>query len=178
MDNSEDTPERFSLLRSIDPGVLIMPMLGFLLFSAGLLALYFLGQVNTLSCTRSVQVEIKCSLVTTWMDLTQLADKPLAPLSSAYLDESCDEDGCTYRVMLRTAREDLPLISSYSSGSIDKQIKVDQILAFLADRSQASLKISDGGGLFILIPLGFAGVGLWMCISSLVKLFTGKNTAD
>lgn len=174
MDNPNETGDRFSILRSIDPGVLIVPFLGFLLFSAGLITLYLVGRVSTLSCARNEPGEPQCALITTWMGMTQLSDKPLATLSSAFVDESCDEDGCTYRVMLRTAREDLPLISSYSSGRTDKQMKVDQVLSFLADSSQKSLQITDGGGLFVLIPVAFAGVGLWMCVTSLWKLFRGQ----
>jgi hypothetical protein len=170
-----DSQDRFSLLRSIDPAVLITPFLGFLLFGAGLVAMYFIGQVSNLSCTRNVETEVKCSLVTTWMGLTQLSDKPLAKLNSAYVQESCDEDGCTYRVMLSTLREDLPLISSYSSGITDKQRKVDQILSFLSDDSQPNLQVADGGGLFILFPLFFLGAGLWMGVSSLVKLYKGSS---
>ena len=170
-----DKQERFSFLRAIDPGVLIAPFLGFLLFSTGLAAMYFIGKVSNLSCTRTEQVGIKCSLITTWMDLTQLSDKPLATLNSAYIEDSCDEDGCTYRVVLSTSREDLPLTTSYSSGITDKQQKVDQILSFLADNNQTNLQISDGGGLFLAFPLFFTGAGLYLCVTSLIKLFKGKS---
>lgn len=178
MDNPEDSQQRFSLLRSIDPGILITPFIGFLLLGAGLLFMYWLGQVNTLTCRRELQSGMQCHLVTTWMELVELDDRPLAPLSAAYVDESCDEDGCTYRVLLSTARADLPLIDSYSSGITDKQLKVDQIQAFLTDANQTELKIKDGGGFFIIIPVAFAGAGLWMCITSLIQLYFGKPTAE
>jgi hypothetical protein len=171
-----DKSDLWSLLRNIDPGVLIPPFLGFLFIGVGLATMYFIGRVNTLTCSRDITNNQTCALITTWMGLTELSVRPLPQLTSAYVQDNCDEDGCTYRVMLSTRFGDLPLTSIYSSGKVDKQQKAEQVRLFLQDNSQAELKISEGGGLFILFPLIFIGMGLFLCTAALANLFL-KPTA-
>ena len=164
-------PNRLSWLQHIDPGTLISPFLGCLLIGAGLAALYFVGQVTTLACSREQANRPNCAMITSWMNLTELSQRPVPQLTTAYIQDSCDEDGCTYRVMLSSSFGDLPFSKIYSSGMADKQYKVDQIKVFIQDSSQTNLAISEGSGLFIIIPLIFIGVGVYLSASALANVF-------
>lgn len=147
-----------------DPGVLIQPVLGLIFLAAGFFTLYLLGQVVTLTCERDDANRPNCVLITTWMEWRELRVRPLPQLSTAYVDESCDEDGCTYRVMLSTNFGDLPLTSAYSSGRTEKERKAQQIIAYLRDDTQPTLTMTERQGLLLLVPLAFLVLGLTMSV--------------
>ncbi|WP_298006209.1 MULTISPECIES: hypothetical protein [Anaerolinea] len=153
--------ERYELPRLI---------LSFVFVVAGLGMAYLLGQVHTLNCQRT-QGRQHCQIAVSWMGIVPLRQETLNPLQGARVDESCDEDGCTYRVVLRTGSGDVPLGVGYSSGLKSKEDMAETIQAFVANPSQPDLKVQTGGGLWIAFPLVFFMVGLWMGISPVISSF-------
>lgn len=154
-----------------NPEVLIQPVLGLIFLAVGFITLYLVGQVVTLSCERDSANRPDCKLITTWMDVRELQVRPLPQLSSAYVQESCDDEGCTYRVMLRTNFGDLPFTSAYSSGRLSKERNVQQILTYLQDSTQPSLQMREGGGLLMLVPVTFLILGLAFSLPAAAKAF-------
>lgn len=139
----------------------------------GLLFSYLLGIVTTLECSRLESAQT-CNLERSWMGLVKLTDRPLRQVHSAWVEESCDDDGCTYRVVLETDQGQLPLGTAYSSGSASKQDKADQVNAFVENASITQVKVQDGGGLWMLFPLIFIAVGLVMVARPLIGLIKGQ----
>ena len=104
------------------------------------------------------------------MGLVKLTDRPLRQVHSAWVDESCDDDGCTYRVVLETDQGQLPMGTAYSSGSTSKQEQADQVNAFVKDDSIRQVKIQAGGGLWLFIPLIFIALGVGLIARPLIGL--------
>lgn len=142
-------------------------LLAFLFVAAGLGTAYLLGQVQILTCERAPGRQ-NCQIDTSWMGLIPLRHQTIPPLTGAWVDESCDEDGCTYRVILQTGSGDIPLGIGYSSGLHSKQEMAQKVQAFVADPSQPDLEIKTGGGLWILFPLTFLIMGVWLGISPIL----------
>lgn len=139
----------------IEPPLLILAVV---FVGAGLLFTYLFGQQTTLTCTRLNTLE-QCTLQTSWMNLVPLHHRSIEGIRSASVEESCDEDGCTYRVLIRTERDEIPLGQAFSSGMAPKQRKADQINAF-ASQQKNELKVSEGGGWWVLFPLIFVIIGI------------------
>lgn len=143
-----------------DLGQLTPPelILSVLFVGAGLFFLYLLGQQTTLICTRTGAME-QCTLQTSWMNLVQLNHHAIEDIRSAWVENQCDDDGCTYRVVIRTDRGEIPLGQAFSSGMASKEHNAEQINAF-ASQQRNELKVSEGGGGWILIPIVFTILGI------------------
>jgi len=152
MGNTADSPD---FLGQLTPPHLILSVI---FVGAGLFFLYLLGQQITLICTRTGAME-QCTLHTSWMNLVQLNNRTIEGIRSAWVEDQCDEDGCAYRVVMRTDQGEIPLGQAFSSGKASKQRKAEQINAFASQQSHA-LKVSEGGGGWILIPLVFVIIGI------------------
>jgi hypothetical protein len=157
--------------RLLDSDDWIQIFLGFLFFGTGLVLFYLLGQVATLNCTREADQQVGCILTTKWMNISRLEEVKFYPLLAADTEESCDEDGCTYRVALKTRSGSLPMTEGYSSGYDDKKQQVDQINRFLADSSQQTFQLVSGADLWIIFPLVFMGVGVWQVARTMLQAF-------
>jgi hypothetical protein len=145
-------------------------LIGFIVFTAvGIFITYLVGLVSTLECSKATGGKATCTLTTSFMNLHTVKQQSIQELKSAYMDESCD-DSCTYRVILVTGYGDQPLTSSLDSDHSGKQRMIDQVNKFTSNPDSDSLKISDGGGFFILIPLIFLAVGVGCGISLVVSL--------
>ncbi len=153
--------ERYELPRLI---------LAFVFVAVGLGTAYLLGQVHSLSCQRIGERQ-NCRIDVSWMGVLPLRHQILSPLQGAWVDESCDEDGCTYRVVLRTGSGDIPLGVGYSSGLKSKEDMVETIQTFVKNPSQPELTVQTGGGLWMAFPLVFFVVGLWLGIAPVISSF-------
>lgn len=139
-------------------------------FGMGLLLSYFFGKVGVLSCVR-LEDRPDCVLETSWMGLVPLKQTSLASLDGANVEENCDSDGCTYRVVIQTATGAIPLEDTYSSGQQPKQNNADQVNAFVQDTSLKNLRVSQGGGFWIIIPLIFVAVGVFLALKPILAAF-------
>jgi hypothetical protein len=135
----------------------------------GLLFSYIMGIVTTLECSRPESGQV-CNLERSWMGLVKLTDRPLRQVQSAWVEENCDDDGCTYRVVLETDQGQLPLGTAYSSGSSSKQEQADQVNAFVKNSSISQVNVQAGGGLWMVIPLIFLVIGVGIVARPLVGL--------
>jgi len=145
--------------------------LGFLFFVSGLTVMLFVGSKNTLSCDRSLAPAGACTLRVEKALTGKEQQIPIPQLKGAYVDESTDSDGTTYRVVLQTARGEIPFTSYYSSGYSGKKNTVDKIIAFLQDENQAVLSVKTDSRIWVAIFSGiYAGVGAVLLISTLRKL--------
>ena len=89
-------------------------------------------------------------------------------VETAQVTDSCDSDGCTYRVELLTDYGIEPLTYAYSSGFEEKAQVANRVNAFL-DSGQPELVLRTGFGMgwFALIPMLFVLIGL-AALASLV----------
>jgi hypothetical protein len=150
-----------NFLSNFDPDETVRSILALVFVAVGLLLTFFMGKVSTLSCNRVDEAD-RCVLRVNWMGLAPLKETQIEGLLGAQVDESCDSDGCTYGVLLVTPREPLPFGSGYSSGKADKTELADKINAFAKDRQIRTLTVRTGEGLWLIIPLIFIAVGVWM----------------
>lgn len=150
-------------------------LFGMIFLACGGLSSYFFAQVTDLNCTRVETAQFRCEKVTRWMGRILFNRESISDLTGADVEESCDGDGCTYRVVLLTTdNAAVPLTDFYTSGEAEKQELAAQINAFVDDRERNSLNIKgDAGLLGILLPLVFAGIG---ALIALIGIFTALNS--
>lgn len=164
---------------NLDPDEMIKSVLALIFVGVGLLISFLLGQVSTLTCNR-VEDADRCVLRVNWMGLSPLRETRIEGLQGAQVEESCDEDGCTYRVVLVTTRQTLPFETAYTSDKTDKEATAAQIDAFVKDRQISTLEVSTGGGLWLIIPVIFIALGIYMAIKPLKHAFSNlfsKNSS-
>jgi hypothetical protein len=166
------------LFSGLDPDDAVKSLLAVIFVGVGLLLTFLLGQVSTLTCNRVADAD-RCVLRVNWMGLARLGETTIEGLQGARVDESCDEDGCTYRVVVVTALDSIPLEKGYSSGKTAKDESAEKINAFVRDRQIRDLEVSAGGGLWLVIPVIFLGMGVWMAgkplKNALLGLFSRSN---
>ncbi len=139
-----------------------LPLVAIILFGLGLLLLYLFGQVDTLRCQHTAQGTVDCALTTTWMKSILLSERQFSGLASASVAESCDSDGCTYKVILNTIHDMIPFSNVSTSDLNFHQRHADQINSFLQDTAQPELNIETGGGWILIVPalLLISGIAL------------------
>ncbi len=166
-------PSRLKLPTEINP---VLMLLSVIFVGVGLVLTYFMGMVTSLDCSRQLALA-PCNLHTTWMGLLDLRDRPLSHVYSAHVEEDCSDD-CTYRVAIDTDQGSLPLDSAYTSDYADRVGKVDAINTYLADPTQLTFSVQDGGGLWLLFPLVFVALGLWMGLAPILGQFLANRSGD
>ena len=125
----------------------------------GVIMFVLFGQSATLRCNRDWQPKV-CRIERRLLGLVPIKTIELSSLSSAYVDESRDDDGdLTYRVMLVTGEGRVPLTGSLSSGYSSKADMVAEISTFLEDREQRTLEVTQSGTMGALFSLIFVLVG-------------------
>lgn len=133
---------------------------GFFVSALGLVFLYFFGQIVTLDCSRAEGRPVTCVKESRFLGVLDLGEEGMGEVRGAFVDESCDDEGCTFRVVLETSRGTKPLTSYRSSGYRDKQEVADKINQFVNTPAEQALNLKVSAGfLGILIPLIFVGVG-------------------
>ncbi|MBN1373243.1 MAG: hypothetical protein JW987_15005 [Anaerolineaceae bacterium] len=147
---------------------------GMLFLFLGLFFFYLMGQIKHLTCARAETGEVLCGMRVTWMDLFPVKNVNIDSLKGAEVEQDCDDDGCTYRVTLQTTAGDVPFTSYESDYSKINGI-ADQINRFLQNPSQPSLRLKSGGGPALIAPVIFLGIGIFLFIRSLKRLFRGQT---
>lgn len=134
---------------------------GLIFVVAGLAFVFFLARVTELQCTHPEPTQVVCIREVKWLGIVPIGEKTMRDVRGASVDENCDEDGCTYRVIVRTGEGNVPLTDYYSSGYKAKQDTADQITAYAGQSSEGTLDVSEGsvilgvlgGGIFIVAGL-------------------------
>lgn len=131
-----------------------IPLIALLLLGMGAFFAWMLGQIDTLRCERIVDDRpggARCAITTTWLNLYTLRSQPLGALHRAGIEDSCDSEGCTYRVYLSTDRGGHALGNVYTSDLNGQQETAARINQFLAG-GEPTLEIHAGAGWVMIIP--------------------------
>lgn len=149
-------------------------LFGLLFACCGVGVFLVFGSTTSLSCERVEPRQVSCLRQVRLLGFT-VREETLPRVFGATIDESCDSDGCTYRVVLQTEAADMPLTAYYSSGLQRKEQVVSELNAFLADVEQPSLVTGDSAGPWIwLFPILFVGVGLLVAFQPVWSLLRGR----
>lgn len=161
--------------QSSQGGCLTMAIIGVVFLGVTGVLTFFLGQTVSLDCQRVEPTVVNCVATNTLFGRFHVGTREFNNVSSAMVDESCDEDGCTYRVSLRTGRGVLPVSDVYSSGPTPKYDAADQINSYLAsgERDLFIEQIEDLGWVWFMVAC-FGGVGLLMLLSAPLQLLRGR----
>lgn len=134
---------------------------GLIFSGAGILALFFFARTTTLDCKRGAKDQITCVKSENLLGIIDFKDEYIPSLENAWVSESCDDDGCTYRVELDAARGTFHLTSYTSSGYRSKEDIADQINTFIRSSSEQTLEIETSTGLLgLVLPGVFILAGL------------------
>lgn len=151
-----------------------MFFMGWILIGAGILVLYIFGQTYTLSCQRLEMENPTCVREARWMGRIQIGERTIEGLSGASVGESCDDDGCTYRVNLHAEEGQVPLTGYFSSGRDEKERTAQRINDFVAEPDVKTLEVEAGGGLWVVLFMGlFMLAGLGMVIGAPFSVLRG-----
>jgi hypothetical protein len=143
---------------------------GCLISGMGFVALYIFGQVVILDCSRVVGRPATCMKESRFLGVLTVGQQGMGEVDGAYVEEDCDDDGCTYRVVLNTSRGSRPLTSYRSSGYRDKQSVAEQINTFVNSGSEEALHITVSAGLLgILFPLALVVAGPIVMVRRIVR---------
>jgi hypothetical protein len=95
-----------------------------------------------------------------------LSTREFKDVYRADVEESCDDEGCNYRVLLTTLEGEQPLTSYYTSGWSGKEETATQINTFIRTSSnRGTLSLQENSGLWAsLLSLVFVLVGVYQII--------------
>lgn len=158
---------------------------GSLVFTlVGLGITYLAGQVSTLDCVKTDGQPV-CRFSVSFMDSVQLKEMSIQELKSASVEEDCDDDGCTYRVVLDTGFGAMAFTDGSDSNYDSKQAKADHINQFLQKPDVTALQVKDGGGFWAYFCFLFVLGGLYMggklvveVIQYLISIRSGDHIPD
>lgn len=128
-------------------------------FFLGLFGLPFLG-MGVMVIFMAQKVILNCQRIEPNQNLCQLTKVSLHQKKTEILSESLigakvdinkDSDGDTYRIILTTSTQNIPLTNMYTSGKKNKNINVKKINNFLKDSNQQSLTIIQDERLFLYL---------------------------
>ncbi len=145
--------------------------IGLVFAVVGLISVLLFAQTVELECSRDWQ-DHACQINRSLFGVP-LSSKPVRSLVGAYVDESEDSDGSTYRVVLQGWDGlKVPLTNSYSSGYRAKARVVEEVEAFIANPAQRTLKVTQDGSWGWLLSGVFVIVGLIVAFSGTQTLKT------
>jgi hypothetical protein len=144
-------------------------ILGLILVVAGLAVMFFFARVAELECSRPEPSTVQCVKEIKWLGVVSMNKETIRDVRGAQVDESCDEDGCTYRVRVIASQGDVPLTGYYSSGRSAKERTADQINAYVARGGEEPLTVSDGSVILgALVGGAFAVAGLIAAVAGVL----------
>jgi hypothetical protein len=146
--------------------ILTSAFFGAFMTVTGFVVLGFMGQFVELACERTHVVQVHCVKTTAIWGVIISDVQTIEKLERAWVHEKCD-DGCSYRVHLKTARGNIPL-SSFRSDYSSKYKMADQINTFVNDLTKPSFVIKTNAGLpAILFPVIFILAGPLIAIEAM-----------
>ena len=141
-------------------------LFGLVFMIMGIFFMFVFGQVTDLSCEKTETGKIECSKGVKFLGVIPLSNSEFRDVYRADVEESCDDDGCSYRVVLTTIDGELPLTSYFTSGWAGKEEIAGQINAFIGSNlNRETLSIQENSGLWAsLFSMVFLLVGLYQLI--------------
>jgi hypothetical protein len=137
-------------------------ILGLVFIAVGLVFLLIAAHRTDITCERVEPQSTRCTIQSSWLGRFPQAPRTADEVQEAYVSDSCDSDGCTYRVELLTRYGAVPVTNAYSSGYDDKARTASQINGYLGQVGAAPLQLRTdlGMGWFVLVPILFILIGL------------------
>lgn len=149
-------------------GIIGSALVGTVFMVTGFVLLYYLGQFVELSCERTHVVQVSCVKTTRVLGVLRINVQTIEKLERAWIREKCDDDGCSYRVILRAARGNFPLSSFHLSDYSSNEKTANQINTFVNDLTKPSFVINSNVGIMgIVFPLAFVLAGPLIALSEL-----------
>lgn len=141
-------------------------IIGLVFMVLGIFFMFIFGQVTDLTCVKTESGKTECTKVVNFLGVIPLSSRGFRDVYRAEVEESCDDEGCSYRVNLITIDGERPLTSYYTSGWASKEEIAGQINTFIGSNlNRGALSIQDKSGLWAsLLSLVFLLVGLYQLI--------------
>jgi len=141
-------------------------LFGLVFIVLGIFFMFIFGQVTDLSCSKTAAGRTQCVKGVKFLGVIPLSSSEFRDVYRAEVEESCDDDGCSYRVVLTSMDGERPLTSYYTSGWDSKQELAGQINAFIgSNMNGGTLSLQESSGLWAsLLSLIFLLVGLYQLI--------------
>ncbi|HRQ37307.1 MAG TPA: hypothetical protein PLD25_05260 [Chloroflexota bacterium] len=142
---------------------------GLMFIAAGFCATAIFSQTSDLHCTRLEPSFVRCTRQNKLFGLYAMSETEFNNISGAVVRESCDEEGCAYRVELKTETGTMPLNVVYRGGiggQNSQQDRANQINDFLADDTAVAIAITETTGekAMTFLPLLFVLFGIAMLV--------------
>ena len=148
-------------------------LLGVMLVFIGIIGFVLFNSKVTLTCMRPSNMPHQCEIVSTAKLRTHKQQIRLAEITGASIERSTDwlrrrGSRTTYRVVLNTKRGPVPLTEGTSTNLRQRQRTVDQITAFLRNRTKPTLEITESdAGIATIVAVIFGALGLTLIRNSL-----------
>ena len=140
-------------------------LIGLAFVGMGLVFVFVFGQITELSCEKPKVNVTQCTLERKFLGILTVSTKEFSDINDAWVESSCDDEGCTYRVMLLTSMGQQPMTGYYSSGESVKVRMAREINQYIQSEDFAPVFMSDKSGMFFaLFALIFVLVGLYIII--------------
>ena len=148
-------------------------LLGGMLVFIGIVSFVLLNSTVTLTCIRPSNMPHQCEIVSTGKLRTYKQQIRLDEITGASIEKSTDwlrkrGSRTNYRVVLDTKGGPVPLTEGFSSNLRQRQRTVDQIAAFLRNRTKPTLEIKESdAGIAVIVAIVFGAIGVTLIRSSL-----------
>src|SRR5687768_8585090 len=155
--------------------ILFLSMLGTVLFF-GLFLFIFANSVEMV-CERQSNGTLTCSIEKKFLDQVTTSRQTIDGVTGAFVAESCDSDGCSYRTELSTSNGgSVPFNDVYTDYDDEK---ANQINAFIKS-SDSSFSLKEPVQLWVVLligGLGLMGLGIeaMMVFGEAYKWFVNRS---
>lgn len=141
-------------------------LIGLMFMIIGIFFMFIFGQTTDLSCAKNDVGKTECTKTVKFLGVVPLSTGEFRDVYRAEVEESCDEDGCSYRVVLMTIDGQRPMTSYYTSDWSGKEQIAAQINTFIgATANRGPFFIQEQSGLWpSLFSMIFVLVGLYQLI--------------
>ena len=156
--------------------VILFLALGICPLLAGLAFFWGAGQRSTVTCTRLETNLVDCTIERAFLGLIPTEAFTVARVTGTELDTNCEDNSCTYALLLVTEDEAVPLGTLATSELENVEAEQARLDEFLANTEAASLAFTSGPawiGMLITIP--FILLGAYITIRG-IRAFLTKST--
>ncbi len=141
-------------------------LFGLLFMVFNLVMVFIFGQITELTCSKSESNIVTCNAARNLLGILSISTRQFTDISNASVVSSCDDEGCTYRIVFATSKGSEPMTNYFSSGETKKVKIAREINDYIGSTSQTEeLKLQDNSGLWAaLMSFGFSLFGLYLII--------------
>lgn len=147
-------------------------LFGLFFMVMGLVFMFIFGQVTDLTCAKTLGGKTECATEVKFLGVFMLSSNSFRDVYRADVEESCDAEGCSYRVVLTTIEGQQPLTSYYTSNWSGKEeiaVRINDYVGTTSNREPLTLQ--ENSGLWAsLLSWAFVLVGVYqMIVNGLIK---------